>query len=427
MELVIFFVSFIVLLLIGVPIYLTLIIPSVLYLIMNPGIPMIMLIQKMMASLNNFTMLAVPFFVLAGELMNAGSVADRIYKISKSLVGHFKGGLGYVNVLGSVIFSGMSGSAIADIGGLGQVEIKNMRTAGYDDDFIIGVTGASGTIGPIIPPSIPFAIYASLAGVSTGALFMAGFLPGLLMALVQCAMVYIIAKKKNYATEPRATLKELLTTLKGSFLALLMPVIIIGGIWTGYFTASEAALVAIIYAIVVSVIIYKDYKFKRIKDLILTSSRTFIPIMMIVAGATLFCWILNYEKLDQYVLSILFNLTDNRYVVLLLICVAVLILGMFFDPVVATLLFVPILKPLCAAYDINMIHIGVVIVLTEMIGLLTPPVGMSLFVLAQVTGHRVEKVAKMVMPWLLPEIITMLLITFFEGIVLLIPNSMGIG
>ena len=414
MNLAVFFMLFFALLLIGVPIYMSMLVPSVLYLVIN-DMSLLMIAQKCMNGLNSFTLIAIPFFIMAAQVTN------RIFDFCRSLVGHFKGGLGYVNVLASVIFSGMSGSAVADVGGLGQVEIKAMRDSGYDEGFTIGVTAASGTIGPIIPPSIPFVVYA------TGALFMAGILPGVFMAIVLCFMCRYMAIKTNSPSSQRASLHERLHAFKKSVLAILMPLIIIGGIWTGKATPTEAALVAILYALIVSGLVYRELSLKKLFDIVMETIDNTMPIMLVIVAATIFSFIVSYERLDVIMLNFFVSLTSNRIVILLCINLMVLILGMFFDCTVIVMLLTPLLLPLAATFNLNMTHIGVIVVLNAMIGLLTPPVGYSLYVLNSVTGHPVSKIAKWCMPWMIPLIATLLTITVFDGISLFIPRMMGIA
>lgn len=426
MNLTVFFMLFFALLLIGVPIYMSMLVPSVLYLVIN-DMSLLMIAQKCMNGLNSFTLIAIPFFIMAAQVMNSGSVTNRIFDFCRSLVGHFKGGLGYVNVLASVIFSGMSGSAVADVGGLGQVEIKAMRDSGYDEGFTIGVTAASGTIGPIIPPSIPFVVYATYSGASTGALFMAGILPGVFMAIVLCFMCRYMAIKTNSPSSQRASLHERLHAFKKSVLAILMPLIIIGGIWTGKATPTEAALVAILYALIVSGLVYRELSLKKLFDIVMETIDNTMPIMLVIVAATIFSFIVSYERLDVIMLNFFVSLTSNRIVILLCINLMVLILGMFFDCTVIVMLLTPLLLPLAATFNLNMTHIGVIVVLNAMIGLLTPPVGYSLYVLNSVTGHPVSKIAKWCMPWMIPLIATLLTITVFDGISLFIPRMMGIA
>lgn len=426
MNLAVFFILFFALLLIGVPIYMSMLVPSILYLVLN-DMSLLMLAQKCMNGLNSFTLIAIPFFIMAAQVMNSGSVTNRIFNFCRALVGHFKGGLGYVNVLASVIFSGMSGSAVADVGGLGQVEIKAMRDAGYDEGFTIGVTAASGTIGPIIPPSIPFVVYATYSGASTGALFMAGILPGVFMAVVLCFMCRFMAIRTNSPSSRRASLREMLRSFKASILAMLMPLIIIGGIWTGWVTPTEAALVAIVYALIVSGLIYRELSPKKLFEIVMDTIDNTMPIMLVIVAATIFSFIVSYERLDTILLNFFVSLTNSPTVILLCIDLMVLILGMFFDCTVIVMLLTPLLIPLAATFGLSMTHIGVVVVLNAMIGLLTPPVGYSLYVLNSVTGHPVTKIAKWCMPWMVPLVFTLLAITVFPQISLFIPTILGIA
>ena len=414
MSLGVFFLLFFVLLLIGVPIYLSMLVPSIFYLALN-NMSLMMIAQKCMNGLNSFTLIAIPFFIMAAQVMNSGSVTTRIFNFCRSLVGHFKGGLGYVNVLSSVIFSGMSGSAVADVGGLGQVEIKAMRDAGYDEGFTIGVTAASGTIGPIIPPSIPFVVYATYSGASTGALFMAGILPGAFMALVLCVMCYF-----------KATKKEIWKAFKDSILAILMPLIIIGGIWTGLVTPTEAALVAILYALIVSGLVFRELSFKKLGQIVMETIDNTMPIMLVIAAATIFSFIVSYERLDVILLNFFTNLTSSPMVILLCIDLMVIILGMFFDCTVIVMLLTPLLVPLAATFGLSMVHIGVIVVLNAMIGLITPPVGYSLYLLNSVTGYPVMKIARWCAVWMIPLVFTLLVITVWPEISLFIPKILGI-
>ena len=426
MSLGLFFVVFFALLLIGVPIYLSMLRPSIIYLVSN-NMSLLMIAQKCMNGLNSYTLIAIPFFIMAASVMNHGSVTTRIFNFCRALVGHHRGGLGYVNVLASVIFAGMSGSAVADVGGLGQVEIKAMRDAGYDDGFTIGITAASGTIGPIIPPSIPFVVYATYSGASTGALFMAGILPGVFMAIVLCVMCYFIAKKQNSPADPKSSGKEIWKTFKDSILALLMPIIIIGGIWSGIATPTEAALLATVYALLVCSCVLRELRLKDLYEIIWDTIYNTMPIMLVIAGATIFSFIVSYERLDTILLNFFVGLTSNKYIILLCIDLMVLVMGMFFDCTVIVMLLTPLLIPLASSFGLSMVHIGVVVVLNAMIGLLTPPVGYSLYVLNSVTGYPVMKIAKWCIPWMIPLVFTLLVITLVPGISMWLPTLLGIA
>jgi tripartite ATP-independent transporter DctM subunit len=302
-----------------------------------------------------------------------------------------------------------------------------MRNHGYDDEFTFCITLASGTVGPIVPPSIPFVVYASFASISTGALFMGGIIPGVLMCIALAVMCFFISRKKNYPREEKTTLKEKIIAFKKSFLAMLMPVIIIGGIWTGWFTPTEAALVSNVYAVILTIFIYRETTFWGLLDTIKNSLANFLPLLLIVAGANLFSFIINFEKIDDKILNALTSITSNKYVVLLLINIVVLFMGMFFDTMVALFMLAPIMGPICNIYGISVIHIGVVIVFNMMIGRLTPPVGPSLYLVASINQIRVITLVKWILPWFVPLFITLLLITYIDWFVMFLPRLMGIG
>jgi tripartite ATP-independent transporter DctM subunit len=381
--------------------------------------------SKMMNAPNSFTLLAVPFFILAAQIMNNGGVTDRIFGFSKQLFGHFRGGLAYVNVFSSLIFSGISGSALADVGGLGVIEMKAMRDENYDDDIILGVTGASSTVGPIIPPSIPFVIYASMAGVSVGGMFLAGIGPGILLSIVLCIYIYFIVKKRDYPKHKRATLKEIFTSFWGALPALLFPVIMLGGIWGGMFTPTEAALIAITYGLIVSCLVYRDMKISSLPKLLLISVRQVGPSIAVVVTASLFAWILTYEKVDKVIVQFILSFTSNRIIILMIINIFLLFLGMFVEVVAAIMITLPILTPLMLIAGIHPIHMGIILTLNMMIGLLTPPVGFSLYMLSSTSGHPLNKVVKMVMPWWIPLFVSLLLVTYVEPVTMWLPRLLG--
>ena len=425
MALIALFVLLFVMLFLGFPIYACLAGASFLYVALDPNLSFIIAVQRMATAPNSFTLLAVPFFILAGQIMNNGGVTTRIFRFAKTQVGHFHGGLGYVNVVSSIIFAGMSGSALADAGGLGMVEIEAMRKENYDDDFSIGVTAASSIIGPIIPPSIPFVIYGAVAGVSIGGLFMGGVVPGLLMALTLFVMVYITAKRRKYPISRRATVKEGIKAFFSSFLALLTPFVIIGGIWGGLFTPTEAAFISIVYAFVVTILIYKELTIRSVPKLMIETAKIVAPAIMIVASANLFGWLMNYAKVDRYLIDLLFSISSNKYVILLIINLLLLILGMFLEVVSAIMLLLPILGPIVALLGIHPVHFGVILVINLMIGLLTPPVGFVLYVLSSATKVPVNKVMRYIAPWTVPLLIALILITFIPQITMWLPTITG--
>lgn len=425
MPLPLFFVCLVLMLSLGFPIYLALTGASLLYIALHPDLSLLLAVQRMVSAPDSFALLAVPFFILAGQIMNTGGVTRRIFAFARVLVGHFRGGLGYVNILASVIFAGMSGSALADAGGLGLVELKAMRDEGYDDDFSLGVTGASSTIGPIIPPSIPFVIFGAVANVSVAGLFIGGFLPGLLMALALSVMVFIVARHRNYPVRARATRAEVCAAFRHAYLALLMPVILIGGIWAGVFTPTEAALVSILYAVVVTGLFYRDLALTDIPRLMVETIRMVAPAMMIVAGASLFGWIMNYEKVDRVLLQALLGITTNKIAILLIVNAMLLFLGMFLEVISVIMLVLPIVQPIVQLLGIHPIHFGVILVLNLMIGLLTPPVGFVLYVLSAISNRSFGFVVRAVTPWVIPLIIALLLITLFPELALFLPRLTG--
>lgn len=412
-------------LLVGFPIYACLAGASFLYVLLDRNLSFMIAVQRMVTAPNSFTLLAVPFFILAGQIMNNGGVTTRIFRFAKTQVGHFHGGLGYVNVVSSIIFAGMSGSALADAGGLGMVEIEAMRKENYDEDFSIGVTAASSIIGPIIPPSIPFVIYGAAAGVSIGGLFIGGILPGLLMALTLFVMVYITAKKRRYPLTKRASFKEGFRAFTSSFLALCTPIVIIGGIWGGFVTPTEAAFISIIYAFIVTIVVYKELTFSSIPGLMIETIKIVAPAIMIVASANLFGWIMNYAKVDRYLIDILFSISENKYVILLIINILLLILGMFLEVVSAIMLLLPILAPAVAFLGVHPVHFGIILIINLMIGLLTPPVGFVLYVLSSAAKAPVYKVFRYIAPWIIPLLIALVLITFIPGITMWLPKLVG--
>ncbi|RPI11364.1 MAG: TRAP transporter large permease [Zetaproteobacteria bacterium] len=425
MPLPLFFLCLALMLVGGFPIYLSLVGASLLYIALHPELSLLLAVQRMVGAPDSFALLAVPFFILAGQIMNTGGVTHRIFKFARCLVGNFRGGLGYVNVLASVIFAGMSGSALADAGGLGLVEIKAMRDEGYDDDFAIGVTAASSTIGPIIPPSIRFVIFGAVANVSVAGLFIGGFIPGLIMAAALAVMVFVVARRRNYAVRRRASAGDLWASFKESFLALLMPAILLGGIWLGVFTPTEAALVCILYAVVVTGLCYRELSVGQLPGMMVETIRMVVPAMMIVAGASLFGWIMNYEKVDQALVKLLLGITTNKYVLLLIVNLILLVLGMFLEVISVIMLVLPILQPLVTILGIHPIHLGVVVVLNLMIGLLTPPVGFVLYVLSGTTNRSFGFVVRAVVPWIIPLLVVLVLITLIPDLVMFLPRLTG--
>ncbi|MDU9004568.1 TRAP transporter large permease [Sedimentitalea todarodis] len=406
----------------GVPVAVSLGLASLVY-IMMAGMPDVLLIHTMIGGIDSFPLLAIPFFILAGHLMNTGGITTKIFAFARALVGWLPGGLGHVNVGASVIFAGMSGAAVADAGGLGNVEIKAMREAGYDTDFSVGVTAASSTIGPIIPPSLPLVIYGVMASVSIGELFAAGLIPGLLMAASLMAMVAWYARARNYPKDSGISLCNIWITFKQAFLPLLTPVIIVGGIATGVFTPTEAAIAAVCYAMFLGLVVYKTLNWKHLVRVSMDTIETSAAILMIVAAAAVFAWILTSNQVAVHLGDAMLGMTTNKTVLLLIMMVMVLAIGLFMETIAAITILVPVLLPIALKAGIDPVHLGILVILNLMLGLLTPPVGMVLFVLSEVSGVKFERCVKATMPFLVPLIIVLLLITFFPQIALWLPTT----
>lgn len=416
------FASMFLLLVVGAPVALSLAGSSLLFVLITGQVPDLVVIHRMVNGVDSFPLLAVPFFILAGSLMNAVGITDRIFAFAIACVGWMHGGLGHVNVGASVIFAGMSGAAVADAGGLGIIEIKAMRDAGYDADFSVGVTAASSTIGPIIPPSLPMVIYGVMASTSIGQLFAAGFIPGLLMAVALMLMVAWFAHKRNYPRDAAFSVRVLGTTFKRAFMSLMTPIIIVGGILTGAFTPTEAAAAAVAWALFLGLVWYRTLNFRRFVRVSAETIETTAIIMLIVAGASIFAWILTSNRVTEHFVGLITGLTNNPLLVLLIFNVILFVVGFFMETIAAITILVPVMLPVITQVGIDPVHFGVVMVLNLMIGLLTPPVGMVLYVLTRVSGESFERCTKATLPFLVPLVAVLMLITFFPGFSLWLPT-----
>ncbi|MDO4626717.1 MAG: TRAP transporter large permease subunit [Pasteurellaceae bacterium] len=377
---------------------------------------------RLVDSLNSFPLLSVPFFILTGILMNTGGITERIFNFAKALLGHYTGGMGHVNIGASLIFSGMSGSALADAGGLGQLEIKAMRDAGYDDEISGGITAASCIIGPLVPPSIAMIIYGVIANESIAKLFIAGFVPGVLVTIALMIMNYFVSKKRGYPKTQKATLEELCSSFKGAFWALLTPFLIIGGIFSGLFTPTEASVIAAFYSIVVGMFVYKDLTLKGLfESCIEAVSITGVTALMVIT-VTFFGDMIAREQVAIRVAETVMSFAHSQLTVLLLINILLLFLGMFIDALALQFLVLPMLIPIAMHFNIDLVFFGVMTTLNMMVGILTPPMGMALFVVARVGNMSVSTVTKGVLPFLIPIMATLILITIFPQIITFIPN-----
>jgi tripartite ATP-independent transporter DctM subunit len=406
----------------GVPVALSLAGSSLLFVLITGQVPDLVVVHRMINGVDSFPLLAVPFFILAGSLMNAVGITDRIFAFATACVGWMHGGLGHVNIGASVIFAGMSGAAVADAGGLGTIEIKAMRDAGYDADFSVGVTAASSTIGPIIPPSLPMVIYGVMASASIGQLFAAGFIPGLLMAGALMLMVAWLAHKRAYPRDAAFSLPALGVTFKRAFMSLMTPIIIVGGILTGAFTPTEAAAAAVAWALFLGWVWYRTLNFRRFVRVSMETIETTAIITFIVAGASIFAWILTSNRVTEHFVGIITGITDNPLLVLLIFNVILFVVGFFMETIAAITILVPVMLPVATQVGIDPVHFGVIMVLNLMIGLLTPPVGMVLYVLSRVSGVSFERCTQATLPFLIPLVAVLLLVTFVPGFSLWLPG-----
>lgn len=408
------------LILIGVPVAVSIGLSALVTLLVN-DFPIIVVAQKMVTGIDSFTFVAIPLFILAGELMNVGQITDRIFNFAKAAVGWIPGGLAHANILASVIFSGMSGSAIADAGGLGTVEMKAMREAGYDDYFSGAVTAASSTIGPIFPPSIPMVIYGGIASVSIGKLFIGGVIPGLLMAVALMLYALVISIRRGYPKEV-FSLRLIWREFIRAFIPLMTPVIILSGFVTGWFTPTEASAIAVVYALIVGGLVYRAMGLRSIIKALENTAATTANVVFIIGTATLFSFILTNLGITKTIASFILGISTTPWVVLVIINVVLLILGMIMEPGAILIMMLPVFLPIVNQLGIDLVHFGVVMVLNLMIGQITPPFGMCLFTIAQVGGLNVEKISRATLPWAAPLVIVLIATIFIPELIVWLPN-----
>jgi tripartite ATP-independent transporter DctM subunit len=422
MLLTLLFVSLFVMLVAGVPVAVALAGASLLYVVAGGTIPDVVVVHRMVNGIDSFPLLAIPFFVLAGNLMNSALITNRIYEFAVALVGWMRGGLGHVNVAGSVIFAGMSGTAVADAGGLGTIEIKAMRDHGYDANFAVGLTAASSTIGPIIPPSLPMVIYGVMASASIGQLFAAGLLPGLGMALFLMLWVAWIARRRGYPRDAAFSLPRLGRSFLRAFLALLTPAILIGGMVSGAFTPTEAAIAAVVYALFLGLVVYRTLTLRSLVRVSMETIESTAVILLIVAAASIFGWILTSTRITEALAGWVFSFTDDPLMVLLLVNLLLLIVGCFMETIAAITILVPVLLPIMTQMGVDPVQFGIIMVLNLMIGLLTPPVGMVLYVLSRVSKMPFEQCARACAPFLIPLLAVLAVVTLVPEFSLWLPT-----
>ncbi len=419
---VVFIIAFIILLVIGVPISISIGASAVLGCIAL-DYPLVVIGQKMVSGVDSFLLIAVPLFILAGNLMNAGKITEKIFDTAKELVGWIPGGLAHANVVASIIFAGMSGSAVADAGGLGAIEMEAMKTNGYDEDFSGAVTAASSVIGPIFPPSIPLIIYGSVASVSVDKLFMGGVVPGVLMGVLLMIMIFGFAIVRKYERHPfhfMLLIKQFLYSIP----ALITPVIILCGFVVGWFTPTEASSIAVIYSLLIALFLYRTLDWKSFKKCLKDSAISSANTLFIIGTSTLFTYVMAMEGISGQMADFILGVSSNPNVVLLVINILLLILGMVMEPGAILTLMLPVLLPIAKGLGLDLVHFGVMIVLNLMIGQVTPPFGVCLFVISDVNKLKLERLYKSILPFLIPLILTLLLVTYFPAVVTALPNAL---
>lgn len=421
-ALLVFLLIFVLIFVLRMPIPMGMMTACVFYFLVTGESPKMVAQQTLKTFYTNYTIIAVPLFIFAANVMNSGKVTDKVFGFAMGFVGRFKGGLGHVNVLASLVFSGMTGSAIADASGLGKMEIDAMRAEGYDDGFSCAITAASATIGPIFPPSIPMVIYSMLSGASVGALFMGGMVPGVLLAIALMVYIIIIAHKRNYPVSEKVGLHEFLRYTFNAIPAILTPVILLVGIYTGIMTPTEAGAVAGLYALIVAVFGYRVLKWDGFKQVLIDTVKATGTTSIMIGAATTISYIVAKEQVATTVATWITGFTDNKYLFLLIVNVAILILGMFIDTSVIQVVFIPILLPIAKAFGIDLVHFGLVVIFNMMIGLSTPPFGMLLFITSGISGTPLKDVIKEIWWPIVTMLIVLGIITYIPDVVLLLPK-----
>lgn len=415
------FIVFLVLLLLGFPIAFALGLASFVFILFS-DLPLMVIPQKMYAGIDVFVLLSIPGFILAGNLMNSSGITNRIINFCNALMGHIRGGLGLANVGASMLFGGISGTAIADTASIGSVMIPAMEKEGYDTDFACAVTATSSTIGPIIPPSLPMIIAATLTGLSVGKLFVAGIIPGLLMGIGLMLMTYLISVKRKYPKSKRVSFFAMAKSFYQAFWALMMTLLILFGIIGGVFTPTEASIVAVVYAMVIGLVVYRELKLVMIPRIILQSAKMTASLMVLVGFANLFAWIMTVEEIPQLIAENLLNLTQNKFFLLLLINLLLLFVGAFMETIAALLILFPVLLGVAVHVGVDPVQFAMIMVLNLVIGLTTPPVGVCLFVASSIGNISLERISKACLPFILVSLLVLLLVTYIPAVSLWLPG-----
>lgn len=415
-------IAFFVLIAINVPVSFAFGIATLAAIVAHPTLPLNSLVTRMFVGVDSFTLLAVPFFILAGELMNASGITTRIVDFSRTLVGHIRGGLAHVNIISNMLFSGISGSATADASALGAIMIPAMIRNGFHKDYAVAVNAAASSMGPIIPPSIMLVIYGSIANVSIAELFLGGIIPGLLIAVALLAVAYIIAVRRGYPAERRAKLTEVIQAGRSALIALLMPLIILGGMFTGAFTATEAGAVAVAYALIVGLFVYRTIKPAELVRIFVDASVMTAAAMLVIAMSTGFAWLLAWDGFAGAIMDGLLSISTNPIVVLILIIIALQIVGLFVDGIPVLVIMTPVLLPVILNLGLDPVHFGIIIVMSTVIGSVTPPVGVLIFIGCSIARATLSEVFWVLWPFCLGLFAVLLAVAFYPPLVLAIPQ-----
>lgn len=412
--------------LLNVPIAVAIGLASLSAILWSGAIPPVVLVQKMFTATDSFPLMAVPFFILAGSLMEFGGISRRLVDFANSIVGRFSGGLAFVAIIASMFFGAISGAAVACVAAIGTILIPAMVRRGYDTPYATAVQATAGTLGVMIPPSIPMIIYGVLTGVSIGALFMGGILPGILVGGSLMLVAWMIARKRGYKGDEKASGAKIWATFKDAILALLMPVIILGGIYGGVFTPTEAAVVAVAYGFIIGFFVYRELSLSKLKDILVNTSVGTATIMFIIATSSVFSWILTAQRVPQAVAEAILSISTNPIVILTLINFLLLFIGTFMETVASIIILVPVLLPVVTQIGVDPLHFGIIIVVNLAIGMVTPPLGVCLFVGCGISGITLESISKAVWPFILSMIVAVLLLTYIPWISIILPRLAGI-
>ena len=408
-------------LMLGVPLFASMGLAAFTFVALN-GMPLDIVPQKFAQSVNSFPLLAAPLFILMGNIMNSAGITDRIFAFATACVGWVRGGLCHANILASIIFAGMSGSAVADAGGVGALEIKAMKEAGYDAETAAAITAASATIGPIIPPSLPMVIYGVSADVSIGALFLAGLVPGLLMAAALSGMVTIMARRLQLAPSPFPGLRDLWQAYKRAHWALMTPVILFGGMVAGIMTPTEAAAMATVYALFLGLVVYREFDLRALPELIVDTVETTGMVLALVMSAAALAWCLSISRIPQTLTPLIIDAIDQPLLFLLVVNVLLLVVGCFMEALAAMLILIPILTPIAAQLGIDPVQFGVIFLLNLMIGTITPPVGIVLFITSKIADISFEAMSRAIVPWLIPLLLVLVALSLWPPLTTWLPG-----